>query len=354
MVKSAALENPTYYKAHMSAVLKLIGLSDADYAEIELAAASLREHILTDMPFLDRCDLFGSVSRRAALRRPINPHSDIDIIMSSNFSEKYLYPSELNDFEPVDFSDAPKNEVVAWNIYHPDPQSDGGFLEVFVKRFKDAGFDIQYDLPCATIEYCGHRFDIVFAEADLGDDCFLIPIRREQIFAASEFFNDSRYSSQSVTGSSPERGLSNYHYVVSWPWHFAGVRESWISQTGPDPSKALVLIKYVFLANGIELPSFFIETDLYNGICELDYTTGVTIFDIVVMFFADTGLHYPKLYHRLPNFNKARKYALQYLKNRDKGRHDLAISCLLNFCPPPDVDPDIDRQGWERELREYL
>ena len=154
-----------------------------------------------------------------------------------------------------------------------------------------------------------------------------------------------------MTGSSPERGLSNYHYVFSWPWHFAEARESWI-QTGVDPSKALVLIKYVFLVNGIELPSFFIETDFYNGICDLDYTDGVTIFDIVVMFFVDRRLHYPRLYHRLPNFNKVRNYALQYLKNRDRGRHDLAISCLLDFCPPPDVDPDIDRQGWERELRD--
>ena len=192
MVKSAALKNPMYYKAHMAAVLKLIELSDADYAEIELAAASLRGHILTDMPFLDRCDLFGSVSRRAALRRSVNPSSDIDIIMSSNFSEKYIFPrvGELEDEDdqppsddfaaPADFSDAPKHKVAAWNIYHPDPQSDGGFLEVFVKRFKDAGFDVEYDSPCATIDYSGHRFDIVFAEDDLGDDCFLIPVRREK------------------------------------------------------------------------------------------------------------------------------------------------------------------------------
>ena len=258
-------------------------------------------------------------------------------------------PVDFSDDAPVDFSDAPKNEVAAWNIYHPDPQSDGGFLEVFVKRFKDAGFDVEYDSPCATIEYSGHRFDIVFADTDLGDDCFTIPVRREDIFAAPKFFNDSRYSSLSVIGSSPKR---DYYSVVSWPWHFAGVRESWISQTSTDPSKALVLIKYVLLINGIRLPSFFIETDFYNGICDLDYTSGVTVFYLVVMFFAYTRLYYPKLYHHLPHFNKVRKYALQYLKNRDKGRHDLAISSLLDFCPPPDADPDIDRQGWERELRD--
>lgn len=97
MAKFAALKNPMYYTAHMSAVLTLIELSDADYAEIELAAASLREHILADMPFLDRCDLFGSVSRRAALRRSIYPRSDIDIIAWSNFSERYLYQSELDE-----------------------------------------------------------------------------------------------------------------------------------------------------------------------------------------------------------------------------------------------------------------